>query len=81
MKKIDGLNKAVGETIRELRVLKNLSQEELADRCDTSAVYISEIERGTKNPTVSSLMVIALSFDLKMSELVSEVEKKINYIA
>ena len=79
VKKVDGLNIAIGETIKGLRVQKNLSQEDLAEKCDTSAVYISEIERGIKNPTASTLMVIALSFDLKMSELVSEIEKKFGY--
>lgn len=77
MKKVDGLNSAIGDTIKELRVQKNLSQEELAERCDSSAVYISEIERGIKNPTASTLMVIALSLDMKMSALIGEAEKKL----
>ncbi|MEP1939482.1 MAG: helix-turn-helix transcriptional regulator [Balneola sp.] len=79
MKKVDGLNIAVGKTIKELRVMRNLSQEDLAEKCDTSAVYISEIERGIKNPTVTTLMVIAHSLDLKMSELVNQLENNLKY--
>ncbi len=80
MKKVEGLNIAIGETIKELRVDRNLTQEELAERCDTSAVYISEIERGIKNPTAQSLMLVALSLGMKMSELIEEVESRFEYV-
>lgn len=79
MKKADGLNKAIGETVKELRLERNMSQEKLAEKCDSSVVYISEIERGIKNPTATTLMNIALSFEIKMSELIKKVEERISY--
>lgn len=79
MKKVDGLNIAIGETIKELRVSKNLTQEELAEKCDTSAVYISEIERGIKNPTATTLLTISTSLGLKLSELVLAIEQQLDY--
>lgn len=42
------VNKEVGDTIRELRKEKHLSQEKLADAIDSHQVYISEIEKGIK---------------------------------
>ena len=79
MKKVDGLDIVLGETIRFLRIENGLSQEELAEKCDSSAVYISEIERGIKNPTFSTLIAISLSLDIKLSELCIEIEKHFEY--
>jgi transcriptional regulator with XRE-family HTH domain len=78
VKKVDGLNILIGETVRELRVSKNLTQEELAEKCDTSAVYISEIERGIKNPSVNTLMVISSALDIKLSNLIIDLESNLN---
>ncbi len=79
MKKIDGLDIALGETIKSLRIKKGYSQEELAEKCEASTVYISEIERGIKNPTVSTLLAIALALDLKLSELCIQIENHFVY--
>ena len=35
----------IGGKIKELRMLKGLTQEELADRCELSKGYISQLER------------------------------------
>ena len=59
--------KAIGERIRELRIHKGFSQEELANEADIPLSQIGRIERGENNPTISTLYVIAeaLSIDLK----------------
>lgn len=74
MKKVDGLNIVIGETVKELRVQRGLTQEELAEKCETSAVYISEIERGIKNPTAVTLMVITAALGINLSEFFVRVE-------
>ena len=78
MKKVDGLDIVLGEAIKSLRIEKGLSQEELAEKCDSSALYISEIERGIKNPTITTLIAIALSLDMKLSELIIELERALS---
>ena len=74
MKKVDGLNIIIGKTVKELREGKNLTQEQLAELCDTSAVYISEIERGVKNPTIQAMMVIANALGIELSQLIKALE-------
>ncbi|OSZ82922.1 hypothetical protein CAP35_06580 [Chitinophagaceae bacterium IBVUCB1] len=61
------LIKAIGEKIREIRISKNLSQEELSYESDLPLSQIGRIERGENNPTISSLYAIskALKVDLK----------------
>jgi transcriptional regulator with XRE-family HTH domain len=80
VKKADGLNTALGSTIKALRIEKGLTQEQLAEKCDTSAVYISEIERGIKQPTFHAVCIISLSLDLKISEFVKKLEQNFKYV-
>ena len=35
----------IGERLRELRIQRGLTQEELADRCELSKGFISQVER------------------------------------
>lgn len=66
---------AVGKTIRELRKQKRISQEKLADAIDSHQVYISEIERGLKMPSLTILDDMAKSFGITLTEMVSIIEK------
>lgn len=72
------LNQAVGKTIRTLRIQKGLSQEKLAEEIDSHQVYISEIERGLKIPSLTVLFEIAKCFGLSLTELVSMIESNAN---
>jgi len=66
-----------GKVLREQRVLKKLSQEKLAELCDLDRTYISLLERGLRQPTISTLFKIADALDLPPSELVKKVEEEI----
>ncbi|MBQ9205871.1 MAG: helix-turn-helix transcriptional regulator [Treponema sp.] len=70
------MNSAVGETLRELRQKKGVSQEKLADAIDSHQVYISEIENGKKIPSLPILYKTARYFDLSLTDFVSLVESK-----
>ena len=61
--------KQIGVRLKELRKGKGLSQEELAEKVQTSANYLSHIERGTKNPTLDMLIKIADSMGVELPEL------------
>ena len=41
-----------GRRVKELRLIQNISQEELAFRCQLSKNYVSDVERGTRNVTL-----------------------------
>ena len=71
------LSEAIGKTIKNLRKQKGVSQEKLADAIDSHQVYISEIERGLKMPSLSILYEIAKFFGVSLTELVSIIESNI----
>ena len=57
----------IGKKIRDLRIQKNLTQEELADRCELSKGFISQLERDLTSPSIATLIDIlqCLGTDLK----------------
>ena len=71
------VNKEVGDTIRELRREKHLSQEKLADAINSHQVYISEIEKGIKLPSLIIINNIAKAFDVSLTQFINRVERKL----
>jgi transcriptional regulator with XRE-family HTH domain len=62
-------NNNFGERIRELRAERGLSQEDLAECSGLHRTYISGIERGVRNPTLSIILQIASALKVHPSEL------------
>jgi len=58
-----------GVKVRELRKLKNLSQEELSYKADLHRTYIGMIERAEKNITLMNIEKIANALDIQISDL------------
>ena len=52
---MENINIKFGRRIRELRLRQDISQEELAFRCQLSKNYISDVERGTRNVTLKEI--------------------------
>lgn len=48
----------IGAKLKELRMLKGLTQEELADRTELSKGFISQLERDLTSPSIATLMDI-----------------------
>ncbi|MCL2572442.1 MAG: XRE family transcriptional regulator [Defluviitaleaceae bacterium] len=48
----------IGEKLKQLRLRTNLTQEELAQRCDLSKGFISQIERDQSSPSIATLVDI-----------------------
>lgn len=46
----------IGRRLRELRIQKGLTQEELADRCELSKGFISQVERDLASPSIATLI-------------------------
>lgn len=61
--------KKFGERVRQLRKLKEISQEELAHRADLHRTYIGMIERAEKNITMLNIKKIASALEVTMSDL------------
>ena len=47
----------IGNKLKELRVLKGLTQEELADRYELSKGFISQLERNLTSPSITIPMM------------------------
>ena len=48
----------IGEKLKQLRLRTNLTQEELATRCDLSKGFISQLERDQSSPSIATLVDI-----------------------
>jgi len=51
--------KTLAIRLRELRYKRGWSQEELADRMNSDRTYISDMERGLRNPSLKTLARLA----------------------
>lgn len=62
----------IGSRLKELRILKGLTQEELADRAELSKGFISQVERNLTSPSIATLMDILQCLGTSVSEFFSE---------
>jgi transcriptional regulator with XRE-family HTH domain len=60
---------ALGEAIRRLRTEAGLSQEQLADRVATDLTQIGGLERGTRNPSYTTLLRVAGALRIRVGEI------------
>jgi len=61
---------ALGEAIRRLRTEAGLSQEQLAERVATDLTQIGGLERGTRNPSYTTLLRLADALRTRVGEIV-----------
>lgn len=69
--------KAVGAAIAYIRSKKGISQEVLSGLAGIGRTHLSAIERGQRKPTLETLYRIACALDVKMSEIVTEIENRL----
>ena len=62
----------IGSKLKELRVLKGLTQEELADRAELSKGFISQLERDLTSPSIATLMDILQCLGTSIGEFFNE---------
>ena len=62
----------IGARIRELRILKGLTQEELAGRAELSKSFISQVERDLTSPSIATLVDILQCLGTTIGEFFSE---------
>lgn len=59
----------LAQNLRRLREARGWSQEDYADRADIHRTYVSDIERGRRNPTITVVEKLAKPFDLLAGDL------------
>ncbi|KPF81151.1 transcriptional regulator [Brevundimonas sp. AAP58] len=65
------VRKRLGLRLQRLRQERGLSQEELADRSGLHRTYVSGVERGVRNPTISVLDKLAKGLAVTLQDLVT----------
>ncbi|MDD6042255.1 MAG: helix-turn-helix domain-containing protein [Eubacteriaceae bacterium] len=62
----------IGSKLKELRILKGLTQEELADRAELSKGFISQLERDLTSPSIATLDDLLKCLGVTVSEFFAE---------
>ena len=76
MRERSALSIAFGQVVRELRETAELSQERLGFLAKLSRVYVGEIERGEKTPTLDAIASLAAALGKPASELIAAAEMR-----
>jgi transcriptional regulator with XRE-family HTH domain len=61
---------AFGQRLRQLRVDGGLTQEQVAERADVHATFVSNVERGYSSPTLDTLVRLAAAVGVRPGQLV-----------
>jgi transcriptional regulator with XRE-family HTH domain len=70
------LVEALAIEIKARRIQLEMSQEDLAGACEIDRPYISLIEVGRKQPTLSVLLLLAEGLDMPLAGLIKRVEAR-----
>jgi transcriptional regulator with XRE-family HTH domain len=68
------LRQVIGNVFRRLRRERGITLRELAEQAQVSVPYLSEIERGRKEPSSEILAAICRALGLELSDLLAEVQ-------
>jgi transcriptional regulator with XRE-family HTH domain len=66
------IRKVVAANLKRLREGKGLSQEAFADVCGLHRTYVSGVERGVRNPTITVVAKIAKGLGVSAAVLMTE---------
>lgn len=65
------LSFAIGSRVRDLRLKRQWRQIDLAEHSGVHEIHISEIERGSREPRISTLAKLAAALGSSLSEVLS----------
>lgn len=63
----------LGNAIRQIRIQKQLSQEQLAEKAGYYRTYIGHIETATYSPSTYTLWRIAQALDMDIAEIIKKI--------
>lgn len=63
------MRRLVGQNVRRIRDRKGLTQEQFADLSGYSQQYISDLERGLRNPTIITVYELATALAVSHLDL------------
>jgi len=72
------LEQAFGQILREYRKRANLSQEKLAQESDLDRTYISLLERGLRQPSITTVFQLSAALNISSTAIISALEAMVN---
>jgi transcriptional regulator with XRE-family HTH domain len=63
-----------GKAVKAIREEKKLTQAQLSERMDVPATFLSDIERGVRNVSLSTLLALSKALSVKLSEIFKRAE-------
>lgn len=75
--KASQVSKVFGRVLREQRLAVDLSQETLALNADVDRTFVSQMERGIRQPTLTTLFKLAGALDISATALITRTEKQL----
>lgn len=67
---------AFGKALRDLRNQKSLSQEALGFEAELARNYVSQLELGSKSPSLRSIFKLCKVLDVSPSDILKDVERR-----
>jgi transcriptional regulator with XRE-family HTH domain len=61
--------KKLGENMKKIRLAKGMTQGDICRKLEVDRAYISNIESGNKNPTLSTITNLAKALGVSIDEL------------
>ena len=77
MQDYPGLKDAIARTLRRLRESGGLSKRQMAGRASLERVYLIQLERGEKRPSVNAFFYLSEALGLKPSEMMKIIEEEL----
>lgn len=74
MSKRDPVLAAFGQNVRKRRETKEFTQEILAEKAELDRTYVSDIERGARNPGIKNIARLAKALGISVSELTKGID-------
>ncbi len=71
----DQVSKAFGRVLRRQRLANGISQEALALNAQVDRTFVSQLERGVRQPTLTTLCKLATALEVSPSSLVAKMER------
>ena len=64
----------LGRVIKQLRNQRGITQQDLAEKALLHRTYVSDIERGARNPSLETLVRLAAALQTSLAEMFNNVE-------
>lgn len=78
MQDYPGLKDAIAKTLRNLREAENLSKRQMAQKALLERVYLIQLEKGLRRPSVNALFYISSALNVRPSHLMRLIEEELD---